>query len=63
MRLPTGDLIKTPGAALGILLESTFPGVRIKRGPERSLNTIKTGANSIVWHMAKKVVIKEDRVK
>ncbi len=32
---PTGVLIKTPGEALGILLESHFPGARINMGPEK----------------------------
>ncbi len=33
-----------------VLLGSHFPGARIHRGPERSLNTTKIGANSMDWH-------------
>ncbi len=62
LRLSTGDLTKMPGEVLGVFLESHFPGTRINRGPERSLNTIKTGANGIDWHMAKQLVM-EDRVR
>ncbi len=45
LRLPNGDLTKTQGEALGVFLESTFPGARINKGPERSLNITKSGAN------------------
>ncbi len=62
LRFPTGGLTKTPGEAIGILLESHFLDARITQGPERSLNTTKTGANSIDWHMGRKVVM-EDRVR
>ncbi len=47
LRLLLGGIIKTLGEVLGILLESYFQGARINKGPERSLNTTKTGANSI----------------
>ncbi len=53
MRLPIKGLTRTPGEAPGVLLESHFPGARINRGPERSLNITKTGANSIDWHNGK----------
>ncbi len=33
LRLPNGDLTRTPGEALGVLLESHFSGVRTNRGP------------------------------
>ncbi len=62
MRPPTGDLTKTPWEALGVLLESHFPAARINRQPKRSPNITKTGANTINWHMARKV-IKEDRMR
>ncbi len=62
LRLPTGDLTRTPGDILGALVESHFLGARINRVPERSLNSTKTGANSIDWHMIRKVVT-EDRVR
>ncbi len=62
LRLPTGGITKTPGEALGILLESHFLGARINTRPERSLNTNKTGATSIDWHMGRNVVM-EDRMR
>ncbi len=51
LKFPAGDLTRTPGEALGVLLECYFPGARINKGPERSLNTTKTNANCINWHM------------
>ncbi len=62
LRLPNGDLTRTPGEALGVLLESHFPGARTNRGPERSLNITKSGANSADWYKARKVVT-EDRLR
>ncbi len=62
MTLPKGDLTMTPGNALDVFLRRRFPGARINRGLERVLNTTKTGANSIDWLMAMKVVM-EDRAR
>ncbi len=62
LRLPHGNFTRTPGEALGIFLESHFPGARTNTGPERSLNITKRSANSADWYMAKKVVM-EDRVR
>ncbi len=59
LRLPNGDLTRTSGEALGVLLESHFPGARTNKGPERSLNITKSSANSADWYMARKVVITE----
>ncbi len=61
LRLPNGDLTRTPGETLGVLLESHFPGARINRGPEMSLN-ITSGANSADWYMARNMVM-EDRLR
>ncbi len=47
LRLLIGNLTRTEEEDLGVLLESHFPCARIKKGPERSLNTTKIGANSI----------------
>ncbi len=38
LRLPTGDFTKIPREVLAVLLRSHFPGARINRGPEKSLN-------------------------
>ncbi len=46
LRLPTGDQTWSPGEAVGILLESHFPGAGISR-LEKSPNTVKTGANNV----------------
>ncbi len=46
LRFPTGDLIRTPSEALGILMESHFPGATISR-VLKGTDTIKTGGNSI----------------
>ncbi len=54
-------MTRTPGEALGVPLESHFPGARTN-GPERSLNIIKSGSNSADWYMARKVVT-EDRAR
>ncbi len=62
LRLPNGDLTRTPGEALSVFLESQFTGARINRGPERSLSITKSGANSADWYMARKVIM-EDRVR
>ncbi len=60
MRHPIGNLTRTLWEALSILLESHFLGERTNRRPERSLNITKSGANSVHWHMARKVIM-EDR--
>ncbi len=60
--LSNGDLTRTPGKALGVLLESHFLGARTNRGPERSQNITKSGANSADWYTARKVVT-EDRMR
>ncbi len=60
-QLPNGNLTRTPGEALGVLLESHFPGARTNSRPERSLNIARSGTNSADGYMAKKVVM-EDRV-
>ncbi len=62
LRLSTGRLTKTPGDALGRLLENHFPDARINKEPVMSLNTTKTGANSIDRHMGREVVT-EDKVR
>ncbi len=60
--VPTEDLTKAPGEDRGLLLKSHFPDARINRGPERSLNTTKTDANSVDWHMVR-MVVTEDRLR
>ncbi len=62
LRLPNGDLTRTTGEALGVFLESHFPSARTNKGPKRSLNITKSGANGADWNMARKVVT-EDRVR
>ncbi len=62
LKLPNGDLTRTAGEALGVLLESHFLGARTNRGLKRSLNITKSSTNSADWYMARKVVT-EDRVR
>ncbi len=40
----------------------SLPGARINREPKRSLNITKTGAYSIVWHIARNAAV-VDRVR
>ncbi len=50
----TGGGLGTPGKSL--------PVARTNRGPERSVNITKSGANSADWYTTKKVVT-EDRMR
>ncbi len=52
LKLPTGDLVKTTKEALCIVLDTHFPGVWIKNGPEEVDQPSKIRTNSENWKKA-----------
>ncbi len=49
LKLPTGDLSRTPEEALGILWDTHFPGARIKNRSETVDQSGKIRANIEKW--------------
>ncbi len=46
MKRPTSEISRTPGKISGILLDTHFPGARIKKGPEMADQPCKIRTNS-----------------
>ncbi len=61
MKLPTGDLLRTPEEALDVLLDTHVSHATIKKGPEMVDQPDKIRANREEWKKAKQVVT-EDRI-
>ncbi len=61
LKLPTGDLSRTPKKALSIL-DTHFPGGRIKKGPEIVDQPGKIRDNGEDWKKTEQVVI-DDRIR